>query len=195
LLAVGLVPTVAQGAAALPDGKISDLASPVLVALTILALGVGVTATALVTHLVLPGVSRRSALLVRRTPGRSLVYGVLALLIVFLGLILAKGVSPVLAKLLVVVLGVPCTVFGLVGTTAACYSLGESLLTGAGSPHHDSGPWAVGVGAALLSLANLFPVVGQAICLLAVLTGLGAVVRQVLTRPPAPDAIPPTAGP
>jgi hypothetical protein len=127
-------------------------------------------------------------LLVRRTPGRSLVYGLLTILAVILAVALAKGVSPGLANLVILALGLPCVVFGLIGGAATCYSLGESLLTAGGSPHHDSGPWAVGAGALLLALINLLPGLGQAVCLIAGLTGLGAVVRQLLTRRPPPTA-------
>jgi hypothetical protein len=149
-----------------------------------------------VAYLVLPGVSRRSALLVRRTPARSLIYGLLVPLVILLALLLARSIEPVLAKLLVLVLGLPCAVLGLIGGAAVCYSLGESLLTAAGSPHHDSGPWAVGAGAVLLSLANLLPGLGQVLCLVALLTGLGAAVRQLLNRQPASatPSPPPTAG-
>lgn len=192
-VATALAPAMTQGADGFPASRVGELASPVLVALTILALGAGATAAVLVTHLVLPGLSRRSALLVRRTPVRSLIYGLLAVLIVVLALVLARGISPGLAKLLVALLGIPAVVFGLVGATAVSHSLGESLLAGAGSPHQDSGPWAVAVGAGLLSVVNLLPIVGQVICFVALLTGLGAVVRQTLTRPPPAIAPPPTA--
>ncbi len=185
LLATGAASAWAQAA---PKEHGTDAGSLVLAALAVLAFGAGATAMVLITHLALPGVCRRSALLARRTPGRSILYGLLAVVVFGLTLGLANAVRPGLAKPLAVLLGLPFAVFVLIGAAAACHSLGESLLTGAGSPLSDSGVWAVGAGAALLSAANLAPLVGQAVSLVAVLAGLGAALRCFLARasPPPP---------
>lgn len=183
LAALSLAPAATQAADGLGAGRVADLASPVLMGLIVLLLGLGFTAAMLVTHLVIPSLTRRGALLVRRTPGRSLVYGLAVTLAILLALMLAKAVSPVAGNLLGVVLVLPWAAFAVIGIAATCHSLGESLLTAAGSPHQDSGPWAVGAGAVLLSLINLFVGLGQVVCLLAFMVGLGAVVRQLLSRP------------
>jgi hypothetical protein len=183
LAALSLAPLVTQAADGLATGRLGELAAPVLMGVTVLFLGLGFTAAMLVTHLAVPGLTRRGALLVRRTPGRSLLYGLLLTLAIFLGLMLAKAAFPVAGNLLGVVLVLPWAAFACIGVAAACHSLGESLLTAAGSPHQDSAPWAVGAGAVLLSLINLLIGLGQIVLLIAILTGLGAVTRQLLTRP------------
>jgi hypothetical protein len=185
MAALSLLPALAQAADGSAAGRIAELAAPVLMGLTVLLLGLGFTAAMLVTHLVVPGLTRRGALLVRRTPGRSLLYGILVTLVVLLAILLAKSVFGHAAPLFGVVLLLPWLALAVVGTAAACHSLGESLLVASGSPHQDSGPWAVGAGAGLLSLINLFVGLGQIVWLIAVLAGLGAVVRQLCSRAPA----------
>ena len=188
---LSLLPAVTRAADGLAGTRPADLASPVLMGLIVLLLGVGFTAAMLVTHLAVPGLTRRSALLVRRTPGRSLVYGLLVALAVLLALMLAAAILPIAGKLLGVVLLLPLAAFCIIGIAAACHSLGESLLVASGSPHQDSGPWAVGAGAVLLSLINLLVGLGQVVWLIALLAGLGAVVRHLLTRPSPAAGTPP----
>jgi hypothetical protein len=191
---VGLLPALAQAAQKRPADRFVEVASPVLMGLTVLLLGLGFTAAMLVTHLAAPGLTRRSALLARRTPGRSLLYGVMVTLTILLALLLAKSVSLGVGKLLGVVLLLPWLALALVGVAAACHSLGESLLVSSGSPHQDSGPWAVGAGAVLLALVNLLVGIGQLVWLTALLIGLGAVVRQLASRPAPLSASPPAPG-
>lgn len=188
-----LAPALTRAAEGFSADRLGELASPVLMGVGVLFLGLGFTAAALVTHLAVPGLTRRGALLVRRTPGRCLVYGILVSLVILLAIALAKAVAPVLAQLVAVVLVLPWLACAIVGISAACHSLGESLLVAAASPHQDSGPWAVGAGAVLLSLINLCVGFGQLVCLTALLAGLGAVVRQLLDRPAAATSPPPAA--
>lgn len=189
VLGLALLPGLTQAAAPGATGNAGNLVSPVLLGLIILLIGVGFTAAMLVTQLAVPGLVRRSALLVRRTPGRSLLYGLLVTVIVLLGLAAARATADPVGKLVSTVLILPWLALVVIGLAAASYSLGEGLLTASGSPHEGAGPWAAGSGAALLTLINLLPALGQVVLLLAMLAGVGAVTRQLLTRPP-PEAVP-----
>jgi len=182
-LSLCLLPAVAHAADANALGRLAGFAQPVLLGLAVLLGGIGFTAAMLVTQLAIPGLVRRSALLARRTPGRSLLYGVLVTVIVVLGLALARTTPAPFGKLLALALILPWMALLVLGLAAASYSLGESLLSASGSSREGAGPWAAGAGAALLALVNLLPLFGQAVTIVAALGGVGAVARAVLTRP------------
>jgi Na+/melibiose symporter-like transporter len=188
LWSIGLLLTTAAHAAP-PDGHLPGAQQLVqtltllLVAVT-LALGLSAVLTCLAAWR--PAAVRAGAERLRQRPFRALLTGSLTLVAALLAALLLQLLPKPLAGLLGVLLLAGLAVAILGGLALVAHDLGERVLASLTSRHVGSAVAAVATGAVLLVLCGALPLLGQLLHLVAIASGLGALLSR--SRPPAPPA-------
>lgn len=173
-------------------GDAADFLAMIYFGLVILLLGTGFTMLCVIAQALRPESTRDISVIACHSPRRSLLYGVLISLILLLALIIgsqAGGGNGGQGALLAIILLIPFTYMLVLGTTGVVHALGEKVLTGAQSSRQCSDTWAVGIGASVLALVNLVPLIGWILFVVGALIGLGAFTRNTFAkRRPVPEA-------
>jgi hypothetical protein len=178
-----LVTTVAH--AAPPDGHLpgaQQLVQTLTLLLVALTLVVGLCAVLTCLAAWRPAAVRAGAERLRQRPFRALLTGSLTLVAALLAALLLRLLPKPVAGLLGVLLLAALAVAILGGLALVAHDLGERVLASLTSRHVGSAVAAVAVGAVLLLLCGALPVLGQLLHLIALTSGLGALLGRA--RPP-----------
>ena len=155
-----------------PVGAFSDVLGWTMMTL-------GLVAAAVLISVVAPGPLRASARSLEAAPGRALLFGVASVPVVLVVSVLLA--ITIIGILLLVLLWPAYLALVLFGALVAAYFLGRKIVLATGR-YRAGDALAAAVGALLVSLAYLIPVLGGLVFAALALLGTGAAVSAFLTR-------------